>query len=204
MRSTERPLWLGQREAAAGAGPAASDPGEGAAARGVLGRLGWSRGGTSPGPDGVLGSSRGAGRAGALRGPLPGPGRAGGTRGSGGAGPFCSGRAPRPAGAAVPALRSRLCPSRSPVAPCRPRRCPCAAGPRSAAPEPRPGRAAGPSAAAAASSGSPETKRLLSRSFRKDVRRLFLLASYMSSEIAYSTCMFKLFLSLHQLALAEF
>lgn len=131
--STGRPLWLGQREAVAAAGPAASDSGERAAARGVLGPRGWSRGGTSPGPDGVFGSSRGAGRAGSPRGPLRGPGRAGGTRGSGRAGPFLLRQSPP----ALPVPQcwprgSRLCSSCSPLAPCRLRRCPCAAGPRSA------------------------------------------------------------------------
>lgn len=154
VRSTGRPLWLGQREAAAGAGPAASDPGEGAAARGVLGRRGWSRGGTSPGPDGLLGLSRGAGGAGAPRGPLPGPGRVGGTRESGWAGPFllrpspspCPCRSAGPAGAscARPAplwLRAASAGARVP-------------GPCSAAPEPRPGRGAAPSAAGPERCGS--------------------------------------------------
>lgn len=154
VRSTGRPLWLGQREAVAVAGPAASGSGEGAAARGVLGPRGWSRGGTSPGPDRVFHLSRGAGRAGSLRGPLPGPGRAGGTRGSGRAGPFllrpspppCPCRSAGPAGAASarPALLSlRAGSAGARVRPARARR----------PPEPRPGRGAAPSAAGPARCG---------------------------------------------------
>lgn len=188
-----RPRWGGGREGRAGAaglepgpGPGRDEPWAGRSPRLVL-RYPPAAARAEPG--------RPTGR-------CPGPAAPQGRGGAAGPGPSSSGRAPRAARAAVPAPREPprllLLLSRSRVRPVRARR---PQSPVPGAPQDRALRV--PLGAAAAGPGSLEPKRFLGRSFGKDVGRMFLLGSYINSEIGYGTCTFKLFLSLHQLALAE-